>query len=60
MPVIPAMLTMILVEQARTYSDAVKAEFERAQGMPYVGELEIEGMDDQIRRLENRDIACAT
>jgi hypothetical protein len=70
-PVTPALLTIMLVEQARTYSDAVKAVFERAKGMPYVGELEIEGMpllgwilvlanrqgltDDQIRQLENRD-----
>jgi hypothetical protein len=66
-----AMLTLMLVEQARTYGDAVRAVFERAKGMPYVGELEIEGMpmlgwtlvlanrqgltDDQILRLELRD-----
>jgi len=60
MPVIPALLTMILVEQARTYSDAVKAEFERAKGTPYVGELEI----DDSRMIKyvglRTGIACAT
>ena len=61
----------MLVEQARTYSDAVRAVFERAKRMPYVGHLHIEAMpllgfilvlanrqdltDEQVRRIEHRD-----
>ena len=61
----------MLVEQAETYSDALRAVSERARGMQYVGELATEGMpllawtlllanrqeltDDEIRRFQNRD-----
>jgi hypothetical protein len=62
----------VLVEQARTYKDAVEAVFEHAKTLQYVGSLGIEAMpligyilvlanrrgltDQQVRRLSQADV----